>query len=1032
MPIRINLKELFASDPQEIAIDKINFNFNKLLELGVGEEGDPGPSGPQGPAGPIGLTGNPGIRGSSWFVGSGDPNSNTFLDLLDGDFYLDSSNNSIWQYDLDTNSWSLIVDLGLIVNNYLVSAGSPFVRGFGINSPDDQRFIVFSNRGNNLSDIFLDSTLGNQSNNDILFLNNFNEKIKNISNFPLSTNDEFNAIEKIYVDHSSSTLGRYHLELGFLYSDSPNVYKLSKLKENYKIRFLRDNIINSQFSNTNSYVNILRNSLSVSELVSLNEINFNALYEWICPKFNNEGPTPIKKNFIARLGSNEAIKEYNSYIQVDGISFNLDLYSVAFGLANEFNTGVSGSLLNGLNFLMIDHSLNVSGIFLNKKVYQNNGDIEQLAYSIPEETSYTNSPNAPVITKYGRIGAASFGNKLFSVVTNGELVTSFNNQGSFFLFSLEDPKQPKLLKNVTTDGNVFNFGPISTSCDNGNNIFGPGAADVELLGDFAYIVNNLSQYSGPSDTPTTKKVAFQIVKLDHNLGQFNRVSQIFNSDYPEAMEAVNKIKLYNNYAITISKNYETSVLGTGNAFNIGSLNAIDISDVSRPYLVTNIESDRTNYLALEIIDDYAITLTFEQGTFNMPNVSYVKIYVDVFDLKGLNRNPYNNQLGGPNLQTIDLLLSTRNTSSAFVNQSSVSSSAYNSNYSIQKQIGAITGNKQKFFVGYRNQIKVFNLYANTCYNIMSGKPNFFNLNQDTNFLITNDNNYYISDIKLIANDLYVLASNTTNSTKLFKFDVTDIYNPIKIYEKDLTDEADSSSRFIIIGKMIYLITSNGNNQPVLISIETDGIKSPSANIGSLRTDTIKVLKDADIAQNLRVHNNIIVGRGGIYSNRINTNQIYGNVSLINSKVSAIQVDSLSFNNQFTVNGTISNDFSKYELSFKSILNNVTISVQIFRFRILPAPYDRIIMWNSVGDEGNTSFVKNSHSSNMYMEYGYGSVTSPNIYKIEKFTDTISGGEFIIPANVSPIIRLISSNMLFYSNTVFITFVSNRLGLGSYT
>ena len=38
MPIRINLKEIFPSDSQDITVDKLNFNYNKLLALGVGDQ----------------------------------------------------------------------------------------------------------------------------------------------------------------------------------------------------------------------------------------------------------------------------------------------------------------------------------------------------------------------------------------------------------------------------------------------------------------------------------------------------------------------------------------------------------------------------------------------------------------------------------------------------------------------------------------------------------------------------------------------------------------------------------------------------------------------------------------------------------------------------------------------------------------------------------------------------------------------------------------------------------------------------------
>ena len=51
MPIRINLKELFSADDQAITVDKINFNFNKLLDLGIGDQGKRGFSGIEGAAG---------------------------------------------------------------------------------------------------------------------------------------------------------------------------------------------------------------------------------------------------------------------------------------------------------------------------------------------------------------------------------------------------------------------------------------------------------------------------------------------------------------------------------------------------------------------------------------------------------------------------------------------------------------------------------------------------------------------------------------------------------------------------------------------------------------------------------------------------------------------------------------------------------------------------------------------------------------------------------------------------------------------
>ena len=116
MPIRINLKEIFPSDSQDITVDKLNFNFNKLLALGIGDQGDQGTSGPQGAAGPVGLSGTQGLRGSTWFVDAGDPNTLTFVDLLDQDLYLDTVTFSVWQYDEVTTTWSQVLNFSSIVN----------------------------------------------------------------------------------------------------------------------------------------------------------------------------------------------------------------------------------------------------------------------------------------------------------------------------------------------------------------------------------------------------------------------------------------------------------------------------------------------------------------------------------------------------------------------------------------------------------------------------------------------------------------------------------------------------------------------------------------------------------------------------------------------------------------------------------------------------------------------------------------------------------------------------------------------------
>ncbi len=93
----ITIKELLASDTLSDAVDKINFNFDQLLLNGGG------PQGPNGPIGPIGPIGGRGIRGTQWFEDpisspGTDPNSLTFVDLEEGDNYL-QSDGTVWEWN---------------------------------------------------------------------------------------------------------------------------------------------------------------------------------------------------------------------------------------------------------------------------------------------------------------------------------------------------------------------------------------------------------------------------------------------------------------------------------------------------------------------------------------------------------------------------------------------------------------------------------------------------------------------------------------------------------------------------------------------------------------------------------------------------------------------------------------------------------------------------------------------------------------------------------------------------------------------
>ena len=114
----INLKETFPTDSQSSLTDKVNFNFNQLLSLGVGQPGQIGPVGEVGPVGPIGPQGLIGPQGTLIFtdsVGSGATPPTYPAAMQNGDILI--TQDMIWQavnLENGSNSWIDIVDFNKI------------------------------------------------------------------------------------------------------------------------------------------------------------------------------------------------------------------------------------------------------------------------------------------------------------------------------------------------------------------------------------------------------------------------------------------------------------------------------------------------------------------------------------------------------------------------------------------------------------------------------------------------------------------------------------------------------------------------------------------------------------------------------------------------------------------------------------------------------------------------------------------------------------------------------------------------------
>lgn len=558
MPIRINLKELFDSDSQEITIDKINFNFNKLLELGIGLPGPTGITGSIGSAGPLGPQGIQGDDGNKWFVGSNDPNGQTFIDLNDNDFYIDVDNSSIYQYDASTSTWDLLIDLETVVNNYLATSGSTFVRGLGDASPLDSRFIMFPQRGNTANDSSTDNIGSIVSNNDIFYLNNFNESVYNISNWP-QENVLYDAIQKIHVDFTGGLFGRYHLELGTLYTDINGDMVLTELKHNLKLRhYVNDLQGSSEWPvNASEPINVAQFSIATTEAEPQLAIDFNSVFEFITSKFNTSGPNPANAKFITNIGAKEALGEYNTGNRhIDGIHFRYDggtmgtigTLGVIIGLGEDLTFPYTAptrylqrdylalSQVNGGGFTR------TNAILLDNETVQNKGNIEQIGSSLPREKAWdenigdvlpANSSNT-----FGNSPIIAVDNQILAVNSNwqtsdasGILLTPLNTTGcTVSRYGIGgDKDSPENLERYCTGSNQTQVGYTTsyntttetnpTFNNNTKKLFhGTGLADMKSDGKYLYSVHNNMRGSSRvtiCDPLFAARTYFQISKINN-------------------------------------------------------------------------------------------------------------------------------------------------------------------------------------------------------------------------------------------------------------------------------------------------------------------------------------------------------------------------------------------------------------------------------------------------------------------------------------------------------------------------------------
>jgi len=941
MPIRINLKELFGSDSQGVTVDKLNFNFNRLLELGIGEQGIQGIQGPIGSAGPSGITGPAGTRGSLWYVGTSTPTAGLPTGLLTNDLHVDGSTGN--QYQWDGVNWNLVTDLGAIISAQISTASSiAFVRDLQIADPQ-QRFITFKNRNDVSND-----TIGGSSTNDMLFLNNFDE-----SGITETETDLYTSLARINTDVVSTggTPQRYHLQLGSYFSDVSNLFGngagtpvISKTKHDLKFRHLVDDL-----GGSSRYIYIGRLSTSISESDPIIDLDYNSMFELVSAKWDGA----VGSELVTRIGSIEALSEYSpGPTAVNGIAFNIGSVGVAMGLALDYQKSAN-EVFNNKNYLFLEgDDATIDATFVNTKLIQDGGNIIQAGTSEFRDLDISTSSNqnaATVRQGYGNAGIVKIDGNILTIDSTSSTTESpgiplsdSSLWGRLSYYDVTNPSDTSLVGTWTSNG-------LGLS----NTINGIGVSDVKMEGNFVYVVNNTNDYDysnvagysladlqvfeyNPRFSQDLSPVKGSPLFVEGKLSNPLNVAPESNGEY----QGYHRIEVLGDVAVI-----STQMLRSFGVSTVGSVANHFYGGGNAVMVLVDISSPREGF---KIID----TLNFDPGVHGTPKAH-------ALDLKVQGEYAYSLVIDFQAAGATDLSYNVKMVRGNWREEfdsfwTSVGNPIYNSPSNVNSlnhadgglnKFGAVEIKGNYLYAFYRNQLHVYDIERKDLHSNQAtsgGSENVFI--EETSLLYDGDSNMRALEAKVSGNSLYLLYSEssgsdyaTSGTSGIIKVDIRDPKNPIVVWKKVLS--VSNASRMLISGNNIYVTTSGDFNQSELITLEIDGIESDHVKIGNSEIDSISSLSiDAQ-----KINANIL-NADNLKTDRFNANGVHFSNETDGQHLHISKGTGANFSNNIVTLGDPSQpiDYSNYALEHGAVSDFYT---------------DRLSTAGSSDKAGNTNAVR---------------------------------------------------------------------------
>ena len=455
MSVTINLKEIFATDNQEIIVDKLTYNFNQLLTLGVGTPG--------------GI----GIRGNYTFAGT-DPSGITDP-IIHGDIFYDTDSYTIDRYNaVSPAQWETVIDIQQLVNDAVLLSPilSPsFVRWLPNTPSGDNELIGFK-------DEIETTPPSGQLERDTAFLANFKYggTIFDDSSSPPSPN--YTGLKRglmtIYNDGQDEGLTnkRYAIILGSLNNSTSPSTEWSDIHKAMKIRHYYQKAVGPATLDI-AYTNFDMATPLPSDIDADTGVKFSLMNKSAIAQYAG---VSLAEKITFAIGSHEYLIHTKGGdvtpvggIKSEGLIIRKDS-GIAFARFGIGDTSVSYGTA-GISSLIIDTGSNITNIAVDKAF-------------IP----YTTQSQALGVTsnKWNSLYISKDSNNDFTIDSDGRMILNNAsgaraNMGVTAGFDLRLPND-----NAISDNGLFlneygslAFGPVSTtgsSNDWENGIDGFGAA----------------------------------------------------------------------------------------------------------------------------------------------------------------------------------------------------------------------------------------------------------------------------------------------------------------------------------------------------------------------------------------------------------------------------------------------------------------------------------------------------------------------------------------------------------------------------